>query len=459
MSAPAPLPRRPRLDSLLQAAATGVLASVILYGTLAPSGGQGGDHSTWCGTALLCGDRGAADALLNVLMFLPFGMALRAWLRDSVRSASVAALFSASIETAQLFVPGRMTSVGDVLFNALGAILGVALMANWEVILRPTPVARRRLAAAAMALALGAVGILGLAAPSDAPGTPFFVQWTPLSYSGERYAGRVLSASLAGRPLDMGHHGDLGAVMRGLGDGGPLDVRFVVPGPQPAPASLFRIVDGRGRGVADLSVMGTSVVWSLRRASNLLELNDPGMVFADALADARPGDVETLRLWKEHRAGYCLEASSSAAPVCGIGLTVGRGWGMFLGDRPVESPLSDVLDVAWLILLFVPTGFFAASLPLVAAMAATAALGLAAIPFLTDLTPTPAVQLAAGLVGVLVGAMAAALARKAHRSPAHGRDGGKVTQPAYRRERRSPRRGARVPPPLRPGARDTDRCA
>jgi hypothetical protein len=79
------------------------------------------------------------DVLLNVVgngvLFLPLGAAL-CLLGSRVRTTVLIAFsISAFVEITQLFVPGRTTSVDDVMLNTLGALLGHALLLRW------TPVA------------------------------------------------------------------------------------------------------------------------------------------------------------------------------------------------------------------------------------------------------------------------------------------------------------------------------
>ncbi len=71
----------------------------------------------------------AAGAVGNLLLFLPFGAALclRRWRLGAAAGAGLA--FSVSIELAQLALPGRTTSVDDVILNTLGAAAGWAFVA------------------------------------------------------------------------------------------------------------------------------------------------------------------------------------------------------------------------------------------------------------------------------------------------------------------------------------------
>jgi len=103
---------------------------------------------------LIAGPLGADDLLLpdilsNVLLFVPFGVLLGAYWRES-RSSSLAVVrqvvytflagagFSVLFELWQLFLPSRTTSALDVMANSLGAlsgaVLAVALSAAVEVI-------------------------------------------------------------------------------------------------------------------------------------------------------------------------------------------------------------------------------------------------------------------------------------------------------------------------------------
>jgi glycopeptide antibiotics resistance protein len=66
-------------------------------------------------------------ALGNMLLFVPLGVAL-ALRRASIARVAATALFaSAAVELVQLLVPGRTTSVDDVVFNVVGAVLGLAV--------------------------------------------------------------------------------------------------------------------------------------------------------------------------------------------------------------------------------------------------------------------------------------------------------------------------------------------
>jgi glycopeptide antibiotics resistance protein len=71
-------------------------------------------------------------AASNVLLFLPFGAALRFRGFGIAATAVLGLLVSGAVEGAQwLFVSGRTTSVDDLLLNTTGAVVGSALASRW----------------------------------------------------------------------------------------------------------------------------------------------------------------------------------------------------------------------------------------------------------------------------------------------------------------------------------------
>jgi glycopeptide antibiotics resistance protein len=87
------------------------------------------------GEALLGPDIGLqVGTAANVLLFLPFGAALRLRGYGIGTTAVLGLLVSAAVEGAQLlFISGRTTSVDDLLLNTTGAVLGNALASRWLV--------------------------------------------------------------------------------------------------------------------------------------------------------------------------------------------------------------------------------------------------------------------------------------------------------------------------------------
>jgi len=79
------------------------------------------------------------DVPLNILLFIPLGFGLTGLMVRRGRQTGIvgrvvlaAALLSAALEAAQLFMPDRAPSLADVAANAVGALLGYGLFRVWE---------------------------------------------------------------------------------------------------------------------------------------------------------------------------------------------------------------------------------------------------------------------------------------------------------------------------------------
>jgi VanZ family protein len=68
---------------------------------------------------------GLADVLVNVVLYVPLGVALRR--RGWANALAIAAALSVTVECSQLFCPERFTAVTDVVANIGGALVGHAL--------------------------------------------------------------------------------------------------------------------------------------------------------------------------------------------------------------------------------------------------------------------------------------------------------------------------------------------
>lgn len=71
----------------------------------------------------------------NVAMFAPFGVlvAIRFPRAHILVQLASGALLSTAIETAQFFVPGRVSDVRDIVANAIGAAIGVLLISGLRI--------------------------------------------------------------------------------------------------------------------------------------------------------------------------------------------------------------------------------------------------------------------------------------------------------------------------------------
>lgn len=106
---------------------------LIGYGSLYPfNGWRVPDNTTAFLTASWPGIVTRTDLITNILAYLPLGYLLARWLRlyfsrwqTAIWAAFSAALFSLAMESAQIYLPGRIASKLDLLTNIIGALCGI----------------------------------------------------------------------------------------------------------------------------------------------------------------------------------------------------------------------------------------------------------------------------------------------------------------------------------------------
>lgn len=412
---------------------------LIAIVTLLPAAIHGRPEIDLC---LVCGNIGGATAVLNVVLFVPFGFFARLRLRTVGRTVAAGLLFSFCIEAAQLFVPGRETALSDLLANTLGAAIGGALA------LRPAawllPSAGRSRIAAIVATALIASGLAAagpLLDPSAPPGD-YYGQWSPRGRTHPTYKGEVLSVTLGGEPLPSQRLDDAANVRAGFLNGAVLHLRYRSSAPTTVIVPVFRVVFGPYGEGEDLFWVGTVdsslVVWMRLRADDV-HVSRPSILLPGALAGVRAGDTVDVRV--RHLTGSGFSVTVGAAPARTSGLTIGRSWSLVY-DVPLRSTLLLALvDHVWLLGLSLAIGWYTMGwwLDLVAlGVLSTAALWA---PRVSDLTATPWSLLASLAAGLAAGSMLRGIAARgftvwtASRAPGAGREGTATTPRRSRRSR------------------------
>jgi hypothetical protein len=101
---------------------------------------QAAQTPLWC---LRCGDLAGMDIVLNVMLFAPlgFGLRLAGWPRRRVLLAAFATTFCVEL-TQYFFIPGRDATLGDIVTNTTGGLVGLVLAERYPLLLWP----ERRLA-------------------------------------------------------------------------------------------------------------------------------------------------------------------------------------------------------------------------------------------------------------------------------------------------------------------------
>jgi hypothetical protein len=354
----------------------------IGYATLRPEGTQV-EHFEWC---LLCGGDDTADAIRNVVLFIPLGFLLPLIVPKKRAAFALAVAFTVTIEILQQWLPGRDPGIGDMLTNSVGAALGIAAFSSRRGWVRPS--GWFALGAAAVAVSVWVVGGLMLQ-PSFRTGEQIALL-APDTAATVRYRAPVFWASLGAGQITDSMALDPGVLMGALDRGEVLRVRAIAVPPTDGLAELFSIRDtlrgdgdtfilGPDRGVLRLGYRVRGSDWGLDQANFPLPGVPPGTA----------GDTVQVALWRAARS-FCIGVD--AVQRCGFGYAIGDERTL-LWFAPWESLVRRrLLGLIWVALLVAPVGFWLApDAGSVAAVGLTGA-ALAGVPQVTGLISTPLAQ-------------------------------------------------------------------
>ena len=340
---------RRRIQIRRSAVAATALLVFVLFLTLSP---QPVSEGTDPGGCFWCGHFALADAILNLLLFLPIGFLLALRHRATpVRTWASLTALAAAIELAQLFLPGRFATLSDVLMNSAGSAIGIGLARLWRrgPALRITESGGLAIVAGAAAacVTLGSTLLLSTSLPESM----WFGQWTPDLGHYEQYQGEVLDARIGEIPIPGRRLDDSPSVRTGLHDGDPLVISFVA-GPEPfGLAPVFSIYDGMEREILVLGARDRDLVFRLRRRASDWRLRSPEALYPGTVPTN--GDTALVRMVVHDRA-TCLEIPEGE---CVSLATPGRGWSLLLGSAPARGA-EHIADIVWLGLLFMPIGYW-----------------------------------------------------------------------------------------------------
>jgi hypothetical protein len=386
-----------------------VLTLAMLAATLWPSGRPEPADPFF---SLLTSTYGLSDAIRNLLLFVPLGAAFRlAGLRGWRLPAAMFAL-SAAIEVIQLWVPGRHTSLRDLVCNAAGGIAGGTLAATTRYWALAPPARAGRIA---VAVSLACVGLFALVVHLFAPSFPrtlYFGGLAPEFGHLARFDGVVRRAALGPLEIPIGKVADSARLRAHLLAGDPLEVEAVLGTRSARLAPIVSIHDDHQREILILGTEGDDLIFRERTRSLAWGLDLPEYRVEGALRYSRPGDPVAVRA---QRRGRTTCVSVNGAERCDLGFTLADGWQLtFLLPELVPRGLGVALNATWLASVVLPAGWFLyagrrrASAWLAALLLAIGLTGPAVLGSVEPLRGTEWLGVAAGLA---LGAVGDALVR------------------------------------------------
>lgn len=338
--------------------------ALVLAATLGPFGAiaPGQIPPRWC---VACGGAWLTDGISNVVLFLPFGVALAACGARSARVVLGAMLLSSLVEALQSIgvPPDRSPAIADVLANTIGGIVGAALWEQRILLLRPSRSEAPWLAGAWSAMATVVV-VLSAWALRALPGPPP----EAVSYRASRftyspgfgwYGGLVQLATVNG--ASFGHRGSGPVVVQADTIPASFAVSATVTGRDRATyrrVMLFVHTPGDTTAIAMLAQRGDRAEWLVRRRAATWGLALPLVWLPDAFAGRAPDDAASLTL--SARATDAQLTLSDGRSETLLRLTPWLGWSLIQTIAHPFDRLAPLWLGCWLLFLLTPIAYYGA---------------------------------------------------------------------------------------------------
>jgi hypothetical protein len=301
--------------------------TLVLWLTLRSAPGQAmrvADLPWYC---VLCGQGGVADILLNVLLFAPLGIAARALQLPRWRVFAVAVALTIAIETTQWFLlVGRDGSLGDVLANSTGAVLGWLAYSPLCRLARPTRALARH--GTWTVFTVTAVVWFGTGfglQPSLSDATPWVGQIQHRWPEHDAFPGRIERVDINGVavPNDpiaspVPPHDTVALRIALERSDAPLPRR---------PASMVRIVDADGHPQVSITESGADVVTELQLRASRWGFHTPEWMYRGAMMIPLRQRSQVTARWTRARVELTTaDSAGEHAMMQSHPLSIALGW-------------------------------------------------------------------------------------------------------------------------------------
>jgi VanZ family protein/nitroreductase len=317
---------------------------------------------------LVCGSFGTVDAILNIVLFVPLGIGLALSGVPGKRALLAMCVLSTLIETAQfLVIPGRDSTLGDILTNTLGGALGFVTGRYPRVWLRPPPRIARTLAVAWAILWLTVQIVSNFGFTLSIPRSTYYGQIARTLGNFAVFPGHVVSTSIDDLQLPNVVVADSRRLRQMLLDGGIITATVTPAKPARGIAPILRVADAQQREILLLAQDGDNLVFGVHTGAAVLRLRSPLFALAGAFpaeGSNLPTVSKSLTVSGRYRAGEVRMDAQSAAGNrdSRIVLTASLGWTQWLPFQWfIEGTLGErVVSWLWIACLVFPLGYWAA---------------------------------------------------------------------------------------------------
>jgi hypothetical protein len=361
-----------------------VSLAAIAFATLMPQP----DDTIGSHFCLVCGLVGGVSAILNVFLFVPLGigLALSGW--SAKRALIGMGALSVLIEIAQLGIPGRDSTLGDVLTNSLGGALGLVIGRYAFTLLRPSPRVALALCIGWSAVWLGIQTISGFGLSPAIPTTNYYGQIAPRVGNFEQFHGHVLRASIAGIGVSDTRFENNAEVRDLLLRGATVTTTVVPSSPTHGIAPIVRIADERDREMALLAQSGKDLVFGVRTGAEVLRLRPLFFAVADVFPAVLSGNTGTASDEITVGARYSAREASVNAQTARathehrIPIAASLGWTMVMPFQwYIEGTSTEsVLSLTWVACLLIPLGYWGIAMTRASPGRHAARVRMAAVP-------------------------------------------------------------------------------
>ena len=397
--------------------------------TLTPEPGGSSRTPLLC---LFCGERGGIDAVLNLVLFVPFGLGLRL-LGLRTRSVALVSLLAAiAIELLQAtVVPGRHATVGDVVWNTAGGATGAWIAGRLRHWFAPSPGGAIRLLRGYALLPVLFVAAGALLLQPSVPDGEYFAQWRPPDSQPAPPHAIVLDARWNGEPFPNGPIADARPMIARSRAGGVIvEARLNPVTRERFLVGVLAAVAERRRSAWRLMLGSHTMRFWVRSRADDLGFRSPGLLVPVAATGVRTIWREPLR-WKTGET-LRIEARRERGRYDVVAGTGSREQRFSYHTSPTRALLtvvpmefatgypSDALTLLWLPLLFAPLGWWAGRaasegtrrVEALLLPVAVVAVAFIAVPVASRLAIPPLIEWGAAMTGLALSAIGGRVAAR-----------------------------------------------